>query len=404
MLEEAISAGLPESAGLDWKDRLPAIKGLANGGVPKDVAAMANAGGGVIIYGVNEENKAATGRSDKATYGEATAERYERAYKSVAVSAIHPPVFGVELVEISASPLAVAAIIPASVDGPHLIYSSDFFRAPVRNGADTVWMREGDIARMYRARFDEQRNANEALEQLYTDAASAADGERVWFVGVARPRLRYVGERVSEKVAQGVFDVANGFAARWGERESYLGYRLPGVVGRRPRVGLRRWLLPAASSMWGRRDIEVGLHQDGSVSFAGEVGGGQGMLFGEERQRDLPADHVSLDEVETGVIEVCALIRAAAVRLGLDEYEVEVGLEWAGPLSFMARDDFGHNRFHASDELRVRRFDPVRMTVQAGGDEVAFHAQVRVLSEDCLNQAGAQELTVLRDAPVAVEG
>jgi predicted HTH transcriptional regulator len=40
---------------------------------PKDVAAMANSGGGIILYGVTEEHKAATERID---WGELT-EQYE---------------------------------------------------------------------------------------------------------------------------------------------------------------------------------------------------------------------------------------------------------------------------------------------------------------------------------------
>lgn len=41
----------------------------------------------------------------------------------------------------------IAVIVPASVDGPHLIYRGEHFGAPVRNNADTVWMKNAKSRR-----------------------------------------------------------------------------------------------------------------------------------------------------------------------------------------------------------------------------------------------------------------
>lgn len=60
------------------------------------------------------------------------------------------------------------AVIPPNVDGPHLIYKKDYFVAPVRNGANTAWMREGRIETAYRARFDERRHSTGALDNLFS--------------------------------------------------------------------------------------------------------------------------------------------------------------------------------------------------------------------------------------------
>ncbi|MFI7120738.1 hypothetical protein [Amycolatopsis sp. NPDC049868] len=43
---------------------------------------------------------------------------------------------------------ALAVVIPASVDVPRLIYWGEYFGAPIRNDADTVWMREQQLARL----------------------------------------------------------------------------------------------------------------------------------------------------------------------------------------------------------------------------------------------------------------
>ncbi|WP_235978771.1 AlbA family DNA-binding domain-containing protein [Streptomyces lycii] len=60
ILDAAVTDGVTERSDLDWKSELPPAKGLPQTDFPKDVAAMANSGGGVIVYGVQETQKAAT--------------------------------------------------------------------------------------------------------------------------------------------------------------------------------------------------------------------------------------------------------------------------------------------------------------------------------------------------------
>jgi hypothetical protein len=44
-----VAAGVAETDDLDWKSQLPPAKGLRQTDFPKDVAAMADSGGGVIV-------------------------------------------------------------------------------------------------------------------------------------------------------------------------------------------------------------------------------------------------------------------------------------------------------------------------------------------------------------------
>lgn len=74
LLDSAVAAGATESDDLDWKSELPPQKGLPQTDFPKDVAAMANSGGGLIVFGVHESQKAATGRTDVGDFDEG----YER--------------------------------------------------------------------------------------------------------------------------------------------------------------------------------------------------------------------------------------------------------------------------------------------------------------------------------------
>jgi predicted HTH transcriptional regulator len=187
ILDAAVAAGTLEASDLDWKSELPPAKGLPQTDFPKDVAAMANSGGGVIVYGVLESQKAATVRVDVGDVDEA----HERSLRSVAVTAITPPVFRLAVHRLDGSgKRAVVVEVPGSVDGPHPIYRNEYFGAPVRNDSDTVWMKERQIEAMYRARFDERRHATEALDSLYTDASAGRDtGKRAWLIAVAHPRI-----------------------------------------------------------------------------------------------------------------------------------------------------------------------------------------------------------------------
>ncbi|WP_231975962.1 ATP-binding protein [Mycobacterium sp. E2462] len=46
MIEDAISQGIAETDDLDWKSRLLPARGMGETDYPKDIAAMANSGGG----------------------------------------------------------------------------------------------------------------------------------------------------------------------------------------------------------------------------------------------------------------------------------------------------------------------------------------------------------------------
>lgn len=55
MIDRAIVQQVEESRGLDYKAVPDEAKNIKGGDVAKDVAAMANTGGGVILYGVSED-------------------------------------------------------------------------------------------------------------------------------------------------------------------------------------------------------------------------------------------------------------------------------------------------------------------------------------------------------------
>lgn len=387
MLDEAVSAGVAETDDLDWKSELPPTSNLSSTDVPKDIAAMANSGGGVIVYGVVEDQKAATGRKDT---GEFT-ENHERTYRKVAVSAITPPVFGLEVHRLGSDPRAVAVVVPASVDGPHLIYKGEYFGAPVRNNADTEWMKERQIEAAYRARFDERRRSSEAIDALYAEMDAGRDTDkRAWLIAVAHPRVPSVLARPDRDEASTVFEEAGRVALSYSDRNGV--HPLEHVDRLNPRPGLKRWTAPPASthknSYW--KEAWVSAHHDGSVTLAAAVGahpsGPSSQFEGHE---------VEARAIESAIADFTGLIRAVAAHSGHDEYAVSVGIEWAGtrPLVILTVDGTGYTYDGVSTPLG--RFTRVSSTINAAASDEEFHRRVYELAEDCINQGGITHLHVI---------
>lgn len=384
LLNDAVAAGVRETRDLDWKSELPPRKNITQTDFPKDVAAMANSGGGVIVYGVREAQKAATERVHIVEFDEG----YERALRSAAVTAISPPVFALGVhVLVGDGALAVVVEVPASVDGPHLIYRNDYFGAPVRNDADTVWMKEREVANAYRARFDEQRHAREALTNLYAQvSAGRAVVPHAWLYAVASPRVPSVASGTDRDDARDIFEEAFTLAQGW---TTGIGVRpLTAVERYNPRPGLRSWVAPNRSQgaqAW--NEAWASVYRSGAAGLACAVGGHRKSIDGY-----FEPTQVESTAIENAVADLLALVRVLAQRGSGSEYDVMVGIEWAGPgpLEILTRDGFGQTYDGVSTP--VHRYVPVEVTIGAGADEDAFRSQMRDLALDCINQGGVSYL------------
>lgn len=381
MIDAAVERQLREADDLDWKSKLPPRSKLSDTDFPKDVAAMANRGGGTLVYGVSEKQKAATGRVD---VGELD-ENHEGALRGIAVSGISPPVLRLDIYKVGdPGNQAVVVVVPPSTDGPHMIFSNELFGVPLRVDAYTAWMREPQIAAMYRARFDELRRSRETLSELYEEAAANwYIRDHAQIVAVAHPRLpATVSARPSREEASAMMRDAERWALTFAGRGGV--HPLESVDRYNQRRGLRRWVAPntatSDTSRW--KTSWAAIHDDGSVTLASSVGGhrmNQGFRGGNE---------IESSAIECAVADFMALLRAANTGLGIGEYEVQVGVEWGGDMAMriLTVDNQGYSYDDNSTPLAV--YTPVTTTVRADADDVDFYWQVHDLAEDCVNQGG----------------
>lgn len=389
LLDAAVAVGAVEANDLDWKAELPPAKGLAQTDFPKDVAAMANSGGGVIVFGVRESQKAATERVDVGELDEA----YERALRSAAITAISPPVFGLNVHRLGdEGNRAVVVEVPASLDGPHLIYKNDYFGAPVRNDSDTVWMKERQIEAMYRARFEERRHATAALDSLYDEAAAGKDSDkRAWLIAVAHPRIPRFRDRLTREEARGVLTKTVGLALTYAGRGGI--HPLESVDRDNPRPGLRRWI--AVNTATGERSIWkeawMSIHHDGSVTVAAAVGGHRMSSDGY-----FDGWQVESAAIECAVADLMALVRTTAETTDNDEYDLRLGIEWTGeqPLTILTKDNMGFTYDGVS--VPLHRYTPVETTVNAVEPAADFFWHVHDFAQDCVNQGGVSNVLMIQ--------
>jgi Putative DNA-binding domain len=389
LLDAAVAAGVTETSDLDWKSELPPAKGLPQTDFPKDVAAMANSGGGVIVFGVRESQKAATERVDVGEFDEA----YERSLRSAAITAVSPPVFGLVVHRLGAEgSRAVVVEVPASIDGPHLIYRNDYFGAPMRIDSDTVWLKERQIEAMYRARFDERRHAADALDALFNEASAGRDTiKRAWLIAVAHPRIPRLRDRLNRDDARAVLSEAGKLALVYAGRGGI--HPLESVDRLNPRPGLRRWVAVNTAtderSAW--KEAWASVHHDGSVTLAAAVGGHR-----MSSDAFLDGWQVQSSGVECAIADFMALIRATAGRTDNDEYDLRAGIKWTGgqPLTILTTDNLGYAYDGVSTPLH--HYAPVETSVNAVEHDLDYYWHVHDLARDCVNQGGITNVLLIR--------
>jgi hypothetical protein len=386
MIQDATVQKVVEKGDLDWKQKLP--DGRDPGGsaeFAKDVAAMVNGGGGMIVFGVEESRESSA--AEKIVPVEDWTDAIERKLRSWAYSMIQPPVHGLEftsLVDAEGQGSRVVVLqVPVSFETPHFVIKGDSIRAPRRYGAQTVFMSERDIEQAYRTRFEDRRNHERSLSDLLEQTLLGVHpSDRVWLAAAARPvnpRPAYAG-RITEYDAK---DVLASLMSTNPFLKENAGMEATSLM---PKPGYRKWrsTYPDTGSEWSVVDI----HDDGSVALA--YGG-----FPLDHIPDfVPSADVHVMDAQFLPAHIVHLARSVAARLDITgDFEVSLTIKpaYTGRLYIRTFDQSGH--MTSRDRLApIYRFHPVTGIIDGSGPVSEALDSVRALALDIVNQGGAKGL------------
>lgn len=403
LLDRAVEGELSEGQDLEWKAVFYQGK-LSVSDFPKDIAGMANAGGGLIVFGVKESRGAgqagvASGRSDV----ELT-DSLQREMRAVAYSSLNPPLIGLEIEQIGdVEHRGIALRVPASDDAPHLIVKEDRFCVPVRNGSATVWMSERDLERAYRVRFEARRTGRRTLVDLYDEVGENCDlTKAAWLVAVARParaiqsapRLSHLDAMKWAETAKSCLRLSQHLRMIGGDADldSILGYATP-------RAGLRSQIFRNGNS--NGAGVRISVHDDGTVTYATRLG--NRCIAKPDDGDDIwtePED-IFTSQLESAAATLGALVSAQAAERGWPETGVDlrVGVECGTPLPLVAYTTTPVHKPGVRDghQRELKRFRPVEASWLLDDTNTVADDQVEDLALDLVNQAGARGLSFLLD-------
>jgi hypothetical protein len=276
MIAKAAADRLAESDDLDWKEQLPQPprEGRWNE-LAKDVAAMANTRGGLIIFGVRDATCELVGIDPD----EVNIEQYAQWVRNH-VQPYLPDLTFTVLTSADGTTSVLVADVPASPMAPHLVYGTaardkdqQAAVAPYRDRDHTAWMAEHQLERAYRDRFTRAQRAEEEARHLLAHAQETVSTQQeepaAYFFALARPErpLPRTAPRLTREETTAVAQAARrrgGDPMRPGPLASLE------VVTGNPRPGLRRWVL-STLLLSGAREVHAELHHDGTVLLAANV-------------------------------------------------------------------------------------------------------------------------------------
>ncbi|MDQ3577008.1 MAG: ATP-binding protein [Actinomycetota bacterium] len=405
MVVQAVEAGMAEADDLDWKQALPPEVEKKRLEFAKDIAAMANTRGGLIIHGVREENERAVGLT-----GVSNGERNRQALRSFANRYVRPLVDGLLIEALDGEdgePGLIAVFVPPSPDAPHVIGEKNEMGIPYRYGTDTNWMSEGQLERAYRDRFTRRGDDRAALSALIDGLVPEIDLlQGVWVAVVARPVAplpllsgRQERAQATATMLNAMELVAEVFGKSQG-RVPVLTELLSDGAIINPRNGLRRWVIRSNHYSTDPHELVdcalVELHHDGSVALAmGLFPFLRGVRVSDQVTDVRP---VPVRVVDAVIAEAIALASTHVRGLGgVGTIVTCATLLWDDrprSLPLMAIDNrmFGgaqNSLYHPVQEARgVRNLLAVEVSFSADDDVAALRGAARQLADDLSQQFG----------------
>lgn len=409
LIEKAIEAGLEETADFDMKRVVPDLKAdKSKQEVAKDIAAMANSGGGWIIYGVGE---GATGIAGSIHPCEWEAKE-EQQMLTIAYTKIDPPVIGLDFNKISCGEnpdekYLVLMHIPDSADAPHFARAEkNNFSAPRRNGPHTNPMTYRDIERGFRERFQRSAEQEKTLQDYFEQATETLNPEEGVFLAIA-------AVPVTTKISAGSVDRGTAIQHTNPWAYSYFMTSFLGNYPKDPKVstnglfmwgggdivkGMRRWVL--RNSAHATAKYTKHLHDDGTLTGGYCLRKVRGMQSTSEQHLAGEINHCNSIDVEKALIDFFSLLREhAQERRTSGGFHIRVGLvgNANSPIVLRTHDRFTWDLMSESEPEPIKRFQPVSTFIDPLAPIEDILPPLRTLALDIVNQGGIQNLQVIAE-------
>lgn len=408
LIEKAIEAGLEETADFDMKRVVPDLKAdKSKQEVAKDIAAMANSGGGWIIYGVGE---GATGIAGSIHPCEWEAKE-EQQMLTIAYTKIDPPVIGLDFNKISCGEnpdekYLVLMHIPDSADAPHFARAEkNNFSAPRRNGPHTNPMTYRDIERGFRERFQRGAEQEKTLQDYFEQAAEALNPEQGVFLAIAAVPVTPI---ISAD------PITSGTASEYSHPQAYS-YFMASHQGKSPKEekieteftfiwnlgehvkGMRQWVIRNLPKTTGGKYRKY-LHDDGTLLGAYQLGG----VYNESAPSDQypvgKPNHCMSRDIEHALIDFFSLLREhAKERRVSGGFRIRVGLVGDSNSPILVRTFEGLINILMDEKYSepIKRFQPVSTFIDPLAPIEDILPPLRTLALDIVNQGGIQNLQVI---------
>lgn len=409
LIEKAIEAGLEETADFDMKRVVPDLKAdKSKQEVAKDIAAMANSGGGWIIYGVGE---GATGIAGSIHPCEWEAKE-EQQMLTIAYTKIDPPVVGLEFNKISCGENSggkylVLMHIPDSADAPHFARAEkNNFSAPRRNGPHTNPMTYRDIERGFRERFQRGVEQEKTLQGYFEQAAEALNPEQGVFLAIAAVPIT---PRISaDPITSGT---ASNYNRPWAY--SYLMASHQGEPSKEHQVptsltfiwntgehvkGMRQWVVRSYALAPEDAKYRKYLHDDGTLVGAYQLGGVYNKASASNQYPVGKPNHCRSKDIESALIDFFSLLREhAKERRVSGGFHIRVGLvgDASSPILVRTFNGFMQVLTDESYSEPIKRFQPVSTFIDPLAPIEDVLPPLRTLALDIVNQGGIQNLHVI---------
>lgn len=344
LLRDACAQQAAETDQLDFKVELPLpaagtgtndearVRALE---LAKDLAAMANSRGGMLVFGIRDEGDRAAELLGVPDLSDGV---MERRIRQVGYNMVYPPV------QVRCHPLvedhvyALVVEVPESDDAPHLVQprrdggNDGWLMAPYRSGPDTLNMVEKQLEAAYRQRIDGRRLQVRQLRELHEELAKrhigASDRSTGTVVVLARPQHPRIGllpesdpARYINGVVQGALVFASQIAGELGLVEQFPITLLNEAPI--PRRGLRRHVWSATRRIRNGNDdyfdrpvyVALEVHDDGTIGLVWRRG--PGYSFARRTTTELPTPALGQADMDVTSVLTAALIVSVAEDLGL---------------------------------------------------------------------------------------